>query len=372
MTEERLITVAIHTYENAVKLKNLLENEGITVVLHNVNLSQPVVSSGVRVRINESDLPLALRIIENSEIFCHSKDKKDNESPIILVPVDFSNYSLRAAQLAFDIAHRHKARITFLHAFIAPYQLNLQLSSTYSYDPEAARVDNTVAKEAKAQLDRFASELKEKIKHGILPPVVFKTELMEGIPEDVILEYSKNNPALLVVMGTRGADKKERDLVGSVTAEVLDSCRFPAFTVPDSSDVISLDDIHNIVFFSNLDQEDIIAIDTLYRLLPHLSVKVTIVHIPGRKDRSGDNVKSYESLLQYCNTHYKDTGYTFEIKRLNLKSALDDFKLLEASQPINLIAVPNKKKNVFARLFNPSLAHKLLFHADIPMMVIPV
>lgn len=38
MSEDRLITVAIHTYEHAVQLKNLLESEGVPVVLHNVNL----------------------------------------------------------------------------------------------------------------------------------------------------------------------------------------------------------------------------------------------------------------------------------------------------------------------------------------------
>lgn len=68
MTEDRLITVAIHTYEHALRLKSLLESEGVPVVLHNVNLSHPVVSSGVRVRIHEKDLPLALRIIENTDI----------------------------------------------------------------------------------------------------------------------------------------------------------------------------------------------------------------------------------------------------------------------------------------------------------------
>ena len=64
----KLITIAIHTYEKAVILKTLLEKEGITAVLHNVNLIQPVVSSGVRVRIHEEDLPLALKIIESSSI----------------------------------------------------------------------------------------------------------------------------------------------------------------------------------------------------------------------------------------------------------------------------------------------------------------
>ena len=79
----RLITVAIHTYDKAVALRSLLESEGIKVTLQNVNLEHPTVSSGIRVRILESDLPLALRIIENHEIFVSPEnltDKSDTHS----------------------------------------------------------------------------------------------------------------------------------------------------------------------------------------------------------------------------------------------------------------------------------------------------
>ena len=46
--------------------KRQLENEGIEAYIHNVNLIQPVISSGVSLRIKESDLPHALQIIESS------------------------------------------------------------------------------------------------------------------------------------------------------------------------------------------------------------------------------------------------------------------------------------------------------------------
>ena len=59
--EEKLVTLAILTYSKAQILKNVLENEGIEAYIHNVNLIQPVISSGVRVRIKESDLPRALK-----------------------------------------------------------------------------------------------------------------------------------------------------------------------------------------------------------------------------------------------------------------------------------------------------------------------
>jgi nucleotide-binding universal stress UspA family protein len=49
-----------------------------------------------------------------------------------------------------------------------------------------------------------------------------------------------------------------------------------------------------------------------------------------------------------------------------------DFDRLQLQNSFDLIVVPNKKKNLLSRVFNPGLAHRLLFHADIPMLVIPV
>ena len=48
--EDKLVTLAIHTFEKAQILKTMLETEGIEVYIHNVNQIQPVVSAGVRVR----------------------------------------------------------------------------------------------------------------------------------------------------------------------------------------------------------------------------------------------------------------------------------------------------------------------------------
>ena len=61
--EEKLVTLAILTYSKAQILKTVLEGEGIETFIHNVNLVEPVISSGVRVRIKESDLPHALQIV---------------------------------------------------------------------------------------------------------------------------------------------------------------------------------------------------------------------------------------------------------------------------------------------------------------------
>lgn len=375
MEEDRLITVAIHTYDHAVALKNMLEREGVSAVLHNVNLSTPVVSSGVRVRIKEADLPQALRIIENSEIFTTEKDcakSSANSEPVILVPVDFSDYSMRAAVMAFDVAYRHKAHILLLHSFINPaLSKRVQLTDSFSFElAESQEVGNALMKAARITMDLFESQLRERIKNGEIPPVKFSNLITEGVPEDVINETAKSVSPILIVMGTRGAERKEEELIGSVTAEVLDSCKFPVFSIPENITLEHISDISHLLFFSNLEQEDLLALEAIYRLFRHAPIEVTIVHIPGKKELSSNDRRAIKSLVEYCRNHYP--SFTFNSDELTLGNLGNDYRRIAREHQVNLVALPNKKRNVFFRFFNPSLAHKLLLHADISMLVIPV
>lgn len=375
MEEDRLITVAIHTYDHAVALKNMLEREGVTAVLHNVNLSTPVVSSGVRVRIKESDLPQALRIIENSEIFAPKKEcaqSSDDAEPIILVPVDFSDYSMKATVMAFDVAYRHKARIMLLHSFINPaLSKRVQLTDSFSFElAESQEVGNALMRAARITMDLFETQLRQRIKDGEIPPVKFSNLITEGVPEDVINETAKTLSPILIVMGTRGADRKEEELIGSVTAEVLDSCRFPVFSIPENITLERISDISHLLFFSNLEQEDLLALEAIYRLFVHTPLEITIVHVPGKKELSSNDRKAIKSLVEYCRNHYP--SFTFNSDEIALGTLGDDYRRIAREHKVNLVALPNKKRNVFFRFFNPSLAHKLLLHADIPMLVIPV
>lgn len=375
MTPNRLITIAIHTVEKALPLKNLLEREGIYVELNNVNLASPTVAAGVRIRIKESDLPLALRIIENIEIFdIPARDEKPEKGGVILLPTDFSPHSDNAAKLAFKLASRLGMSIDMLHSFIAPASpQGVQLMDSYDYELADMAERQTIEVESTRMMEEYAAKIRGWIKSGEVPAVKFSTTVTEGIPEESILLYARDKNPQLIVMGTRGADKKEAELIGSVTAEVLDSCRIPAFTVPESVDVATVADLHKVAFVCNLEQEDMIAIDTLYRLFPDQSLEVMLIYIPGRRERNVSDAKTAQAqlnLLNYCREHFP--GYGFDMRTVRLDALIDDFKEIMQEGPFNLICVPNKKRNVFARVFNPSIAHKILFRADVPMMVIPV
>lgn len=372
MTPNRLITLAIHTYEKALSLKNLLEREGVYVELNNVNLSAPVVSPGVRIRILESDLPLALRIVENYEIFAIPEYVAHGRPGHVLVPVDFTEHSFNAVAAATALARRMKSEVEFVHAYITPtHRGTVQLTPAYDYLPADKELAGRLRAEAEEQMKRFVARVKEGMKSGAIAPVKFTTSVVEGLPEDVILGYVAEHKPQAVVMGTRAAVKKEADLVGSVTAEVLDSCTIPAFTVPENVAAPNFSSLHRVAFFCNLDQGDMLALDVLFRVFADLRLKVDLLHVAQRRFMApGASKTARENLMSYCRERYPNFEFTF--RSLTWNEISSEFAADAANREFELLCIPDRHKNMVARVFNPGIAHKILFRADVPMLVVPV
>lgn len=362
--KDRLITIAIHTYTKALILKSLLESEGIAVVINNVNLIQPVVSSGVRVRIHEKDLPKALKIIERMSE-AEVADVIENSKPKILIPIDFTDYSRKACQVGFDFAQQLGAKVIFLHSYVA-------MSYTVAMMPfsDDDIIDDGYAEEdASKKMADFEKSIKNDIAKGILPRVKFECKVEEGVPEEAIIECAEREHVALIVMGTRGKGKKEADFMGSVTAEVLDACKFPVFTVPEGMEPKKVDEIKNVVFLSNLIQQDLISLDDFARLFVKKQLNITI--IPVEEQKQDEKMERYmKQLLQYCHAHYGD--YKFKVEQLAESKLVTDFDTYIAENQVDLIFIPNKKRNIFARLYSPSVAHRIVFHSDVPLLVAPV
>ncbi len=357
----RLITVAIHTFDRAVDLKNTLEEEGIEVKLHNVNLDEKVLGPGVRVRIRERDLAQALQIIESPETT--SSDQR-----CVLLPVDFGKYSLKSVKLGMEYARRYRGRVVLLHSYINErHTMSLPLGSDRYKSPEDDF--KSIKKNAREQMEEFKKMLMDKIAAGELPKVKIETKVKEGIPEEQILHYAQKYDVSLIVMGTSGTNRRRQNLIGSVAGEVMDACKFPIFTVPIGMPDVGLTDITHVAFFSNLIQQDLISFDRFARLFNMRGVEVTIIPVVDKKDRRLVD-QSLQQLVQYCRDHYPEC--TFKTKRIAAKTFIESFAQFAKDDNVQLIAVPNKKSSIFSRLFNPSIAHRVLFQTDTPMLVVPV
>jgi nucleotide-binding universal stress UspA family protein len=126
----------------------------------------------------------------------------------ILVPIDFSDSSEKAATAACALAAKTGGTVHLLHAYVIPVEsVGLALTVSQNY------VEQFV-KESKAQLLELAAKL--------CPGAALGPFLVEsGDPREVITAEAKRLHAELIVMGTHGRRGITHMLIGSVAESVV-------------------------------------------------------------------------------------------------------------------------------------------------------
>ena len=362
------VTLAIRTYQRAQMIKAVLEQNGIETMIHNLNLEHPEMAVGVRVRIKEDDLPQALSIVEEMEKAWEEEAKK-NEPPKgrnVLIPIELTDQINEVCTYGFYYAHKINADVVFLHTYLAPaYTITSSYNTeinTYSLaDTEMLR---RLMKSNSADVENLTNLVNRWIEAGEIPKVNFTFELREGVPEEEILTYCKKELPALVVMGTRSRYHKDENLIGSVTAEVLEACKSPVMAISLGISLLP-EKIRRVAFLTNFDQKDLIAIDTAISFLNTDGLELVFIHATEKKE-SWDEVM-LAGIKEYFANHYPrlKTEYAFLDKEKNLDQ-IQSF--LEASK-IELVALNTKKRNLFFRFFNQGIATKLLFNTETPLLV---
>lgn len=371
--EDKLVTLAILTYTKAQILKNVLENEGIETYIHNVNQIQPVVSSGVRLRIKESDLPKALKITESSvwlaeSIVGEEIPEVENTSRKVLIPVDFSNYSLKACEFGFNFAKAYGAEVILLHVYFTPiYASSLPYGDIFNYQISDEETVKSIIHKVHEDLNALSDKIKDKIASGEFPDIKYTCVLREGIPEEEILRYNKEHRPKIIIMGTRGKNQKDIDLIGSVTAEVIERSRTTVLAIPENTPFSRFNEVKQIAFLTNFDQRDLIAFDSFINGLKPFHFSVSLIHLSDVKDTWNEiklaGIKDYfQKQYPELELHYDDVlvGDDF----------LNSLENYIKTNKIDIIALTSYKRNIFSRLFNPGIARKMIFHSDTSLLII--
>ena len=361
--EDKLVTLAIRTYQRAQMIKAVLEESGIETVIHNLNLEHPEMAVGVRVRIKESDLPRALKIVEEMESAWEDEQPKVTPQQV-LIPIDFSDQVPKAIDFGFHFAEKLDAEVVFLYVYFSPAFTISSNNDMSTYSISDSELLRRIISSANADVENMTNLINARIDRGELPNITFSFELKEGVPEDQILDYCKKNTPALVIMGTHGK-KLTNELIGSVTAEVMEACMSPVFAIPMQVTMDSPEGIHRVAFLTNFDQKDLIAIDRAISLFASDKLEMFFIHASDKNEAWSEVMLA--GIKAYFASHYPDLTANYELlgssDKLNL---LDDYL---KKQKINVLAFNTRRRNIFARLFHPGLAYKMVLHSDTPMLV---
>lgn len=370
--EDKLVTLAIHTDEKAQILKEVLESENIEVHINEVDPDNPGISAGVRIRIKESDLPKALSVVETRHLFRYDDEKTyrtDDGRERILVPVDFSDYSLKACRIAFNAAKALNAKVKILHVYFNPYYPTaLPMAEAFAYQGKEEKEFQNIIEKVKENIQRLCNLIDEKIASGEFPSINYSYVLREGLPEEEIVTFTKEYKPALIIMGTRGKNQKDADLIGSVTAEVIEMSHTPLMAIPQNTPFTTLEDVKKLSFLTNFSQRDLVSFGTMVNLLkPYPNIHIEITHITGKRDDKWDEIK-LAGIKEYFTKQYPYLELDYKlIDTDDMLKSLDEYI---KNDNVDILALTTSKRNIFARMFSPSISRKMLFHSDTPLLVL--
>jgi universal stress protein A len=141
----------------------------------------------------------------------------------ILVPVDFSDPSMRALDYAIGFSRRINSQLTVLHV-VEPVYYPIA-SDTYGVGLDLGNVYAEIERAARIQLSRLAAKLAAR-------RVAARSLLSFGTAPQSIVETANKLKADLIVMSTHGRTGLSHVLMGSVAERVVRTAPCPVMTVP--------------------------------------------------------------------------------------------------------------------------------------------
>ena len=362
--EEKLITIVVLPYSKAYILKMKLEANEIECDLENINLIEGAASSTVRVKILEKYLNSAIPVL--NEYLGKKVAKPETESQRaerhVLVPIDFSENSEKAAKMAFNIANHLQIKVVFMHSYYNPLIHSIPFSDVYAYDSALLTKVEYAEKNANSKFQEFITKMLTEIGKENWDERNPEIIIQSGYAEEDIIAYASENNSQLIVMGS----SSNSETVGNTTADVMYNARVPVLVVPRSAPDQELKLFSTVLYATNFDENDFVALDKLMAILYPFEIKLVCAHV-GQPKGNGWDLAKLNGMKDILKEKYRSEN--FECRLIVGNDTLDSLEHFIEDEKIDILSLTTHKRNMISRLFNPSLAKKMVFHTHTPLLV---
>jgi nucleotide-binding universal stress UspA family protein len=268
----------------------------------------------------------------------------------ILVPVDFSPYSVNALKNAVSLAKKTDSFISIVHAVMVPVvygEDDMESSGWQAEEMEKGIKDNLES------MTNLVPDLKD-IDHE------FKLEY--ALSPDAIITFTLQNEVDLIVMGTRGKNRKGRALLGSNTFAVINSVKCPVLAIPEDGNI---NDVKKIILAVDYDEiPPYASFEPLIKLARLFGAQVNIIHIGKEMKLTSEELLEARNLEQYFKTVKHQYKYLF---------GGDEEKTISTylkNENARVLAIISKEHTMVEKLQHRSLTKKIVSHLKIPLLVL--
>lgn len=271
----------------------------------------------------------------------------------ILFPTDFSTIANNAFLYALKMADFLEAEIVLLHTFDLPLIDNAEMPMNFKeiYDTlEVQQMANF--KDHIPNLKMIASY--NNLEHIKLSHILKSGDLIYAMNETIVEQNIS-----LVVMGTSGTSNWFETLLGSNAGEAITMLPVPVLSIPVEA---QYQKIKTIGFTTLYREKDFSALERVMEIASKLNATVKCLYVK----KSGSEVTEEQILTWEARCSHWPVQF-FVIPHDDVRETIQDFL---HNQHIDLLTMLTEKRGFFEDLFSSSLAQKLSYKLDIPIMAL--
>jgi nucleotide-binding universal stress UspA family protein len=271
----------------------------------------------------------------------------------ILFPTDFSAPADHALEYLLPMADKLEAKVVLLHVFSIPTPQTE--NPIYAWEEQVKLKESMVLTELEA--------IQEQIKKRY-PNMEVECVPRFGFTVPAILLTCQEYKADWVVMGTKGASGIKRILLGSNAAQVISRATCPVLAVPKTE---TFHGIKRIIYATNYEHDEILAIYKLCKLASLFNAEVQVVHIFTEKEKM--DPERYRKFEEDVRATVQTDAITFKlIPHTDLQAGLEELMTYTRA---DLLAMSPHKRGFLDRLFHPSQTQSMAYHTRTPLLAVP-
>ncbi len=270
----------------------------------------------------------------------------------LLVPVDFSDCSEYALEVAAQLARKLNATITIFHMMGVSESV---LAKSELYEQEEAKYYMNLAKE----------KINEYTNKSYLMGIPVKTVIQNYKVFEEVNKVAQEQQIDLIVMGSHGARGFSRLFVGSNTEKVVRSAEVPVLVIKKPHHDFK---IENVVFACNLEAENRAAFKKALDFSNLFNAELQLVYINTEGSNFLNSRQIAEKVADFTsiigNTHKVNIYHDF-----NVEQGIFNFA---ESISANMVVIPTHGRKGIAHFFKGSIGEKMANTVKLPLMTIKI
>jgi nucleotide-binding universal stress UspA family protein len=272
----------------------------------------------------------------------------------ILIPIDFSQTSLKALEVGATIAKRISAKIVLIHMAGIEEGIN---NKNNSFE-QAIYHTKVVGK-------KFEELCAASYLEGIIVEPILKKHLdFEGVSD-----LAKEISAVLIIMGSNGANGLTEILKGSNTEKVVRHSQTPVLVVKDNDIIFAPE---RLLFVSDFQTENIAAYYKMVEIATLLKTRIEYlyVNLPDKNFKSTSQMD--EILLEFFTT----VKHPDPVNAINTVNRYADFTVEQgvinfaSISGVDIIAIPTHGRTGLSHLLKGSISEDIANHAVMPVLTV--